>query len=165
MSYQARLKRCFKTDIGKLFEIIRDAKGYIWVIGNGGSFSVAQHGALDLTKAGGKKAICLSDPGVITAYANDLTFEKVFKNYLKNFINPQDILIALSASGESNDILKAVEHCNKTGITTIGLTSKGSELARMSKFAVEFDEKDPKILEDIFQITFHRITKMLEKNQ
>lgn len=165
MSYQAKLKKCFKTDIGKLFEIIRDAKGYIWIIGNGGSLSVASHGALDLTKAGGKRAICLSDPAVITAYANDLTFERVNKNYLKNFVTPQDILIALSTSGESNNILEAVEHCNKTGATTIGITSKGSTLAEISKLAVEFDEKDPKILEDIFQITFHRITKMLEKSQ
>lgn len=164
MSYQARLKKCFKTDIGRLFETIRDAKGYIWIIGNGGSLNVANHAALDLTKAGGKRAMCLSDPGLITAYANDLAFERVFKNYLKNFIAPQDILIALSASGASNNILEAVEQCNKTGVTTIGITSKGSALARMSKLAIEFGEKDPKVLEDIFQITFHRITKMLEKS-
>lgn len=165
MSYQARLKRCFKTDIDKLFETIRDAKGYIWIIGNGGSLSVANHSALDLTKAGGKRAFAIGDVALITAYSNDYSFKEGIAFYLSRLWKKEDILIALSTSGKSENILSVVEMAEKDNILTVGMTSRGSPLSEIVDLSVEFDEKDPKILEDIFQITFHRITKMLEKSQ
>ncbi len=160
--YNEKLKHRITPNLAPIFKALLETEDIIWLIGNGGSLTVAQHAALDLTKASGKKAICLSDPGVITAYTNDLTFEMVFKNYLEKFITIQDILISLSASGESKDILEAVEYCNKSNIITIGITSKGSTLAKISKLAIEFDEKDPKVLEDLFSITMHKLTRMLE---
>ncbi len=165
MSYQARLEKCFKTDISNLFELITKTKGTIWIIGNGGSSSIASHAALDLTKAGDKKAFAVDDTALITAYSNDYSFEEGIALYLLTLWKEGDILIALSTSGESKNILLAVKEAERYNIFTVGMTSSCSSLSTMVDLPFEFDEKDPKILEDIFQITFHRTTAMLEKTR
>lgn len=163
MNYQARLEKCFKTDIGKLFEVIAKTKGVIWIIGNGGSFSVASHGALDLTKAGGKKVFVIDNTALITAYSNDYSFRCAIAYYLSSVWQKGDTLIALSTSGKSANINLAVKTAKKDKIFSVGMTSKSSALSYLVDLPIEFNEKSPKILEDIFQITFHRITQMLEK--
>ncbi len=161
--YNKKLKG---TDASKnlkeAFKALLEVQGTIYLIGNGGSLLVAQHTALDFVKAANRRAICLSDPAVITAYANDITFQGTYKNCLKNFIQKEDVLIAFSASGSSHNILEAVEYCNNTEINTIGVTSKSSPLAKISKIAIEFEQSDPKILEDLFSITMHKLTRLLE---
>lgn len=165
MNYQARLAKCFKTDIGKLFEVIAKTKGVIWIIGNGGSFSVASHGALDLTKAGGKKAFAVDNAALITAYSNDYSFRCAIAYYLSQVWQKEDTLIALSTSGRSSNILFAVKTAKRDKIFSVGMTSKGSALTSFVDLPIEFNEKSPKILEDMFQITFHRITRMLENSE
>ncbi len=150
------------TDLTKVFKTLLEVNGTIYLIGNGGSLTVAQHTALDLIKAAGKKALHLQDPPTISAYANDFTFDDSIVEYFKLFITPKDVLIGFSASGESPNVLNAIAYCNEKGITTIGITSKGSTLAKISKIAISFDQKDPKILEDLFAITSHKIVKLLE---
>ncbi len=164
--YNRKLKTAkANKNLKEVFKALLNTKGIIYLIGNGGSLAVAQHASLDLSKAASKRAICLSDPGIITAYANDITFVRTYQNYLKNFIQKEDILIAFSASGESLNILQAIEHCNKTNIFTVGITSKDSTLARISKIAISFDEKDPKVLEDLFSITMHLIVRLIQDVQ
>lgn len=160
--YELQLEKCLKTSFLDLFKALLKTRGTIWLIGNGGSLSVAQHAALDLTKAAGKKAIALTDPAVITAYSNDVSFADGIADYLAAVWSQGDILIALSTSGESPNILSAVQVAKEAELLTVGLTCKGSSLAGMVSLPIEFEEKDPKVLEDVFQITLHKLTKALE---
>lgn len=160
--YNKKLRRRLRTDLIPIFKALLETEGIIWIIGNGGSFAVAQHACLDFTKAAGRASIPLSDPVALTAYANDISFEDSFSSQLKGVWGKEDALIALSTSGESSNILKAVDNANKEGVKTIGLTSKGSSLAKKAKIVLEFDERDPKVLEDLFSISMHLLTRLLE---
>jgi len=161
--YNNKLRSQLDPKLHLIFKALFRFRGDIWIIGNGGSLVVAQHAALDLSKAAGRRAICASDAARITAYSNDISFEQSYSEYLANLLAGEGILIALSASGESPNILRAVKEANeKYGVLTIGLTKKGSSLSKVAELALEFEEEDPKALEDMFQITFHKIVRMLE---
>ncbi len=108
----------------------RDADRTVYACGNGGSALIASQMAVDLvkgasyTKARRFKMIALTDmPGTIMAYANDVSYEVVFVEPLKNFAKPGDVLIAISGSGNSPNVLRAVEYAKSIGCRTIGLTT------------------------------------------
>ena len=97
-------------------------------MGNGGSGASASHAAGDLNKGvsyGREKrfrVISLNDNlATLTAYANDVSYAEVFVEQLKNFLHPGDVVIAISGSGNSPNILKAVEYANQQGAVTVGL--------------------------------------------
>jgi len=104
----------------------------VFFLGNGGSATTASHMAVDFGKgtalAGQPRlrAISLTDNvGVITAWANDANYEAVFKEQLENLLEPLDVVIAISASGNSPNVLQAVEFGRKRGAVTIGLIGFG----------------------------------------
>jgi D-sedoheptulose 7-phosphate isomerase len=106
----------------------RDADGTVYVAGNGGSAATASHWANDLgkaTKASGRafiRVICLSDNvSWLTALANDEGYERAFSGQLENFACPGDVLVVISASGNSPNVVKAVELARERGVVTIGL--------------------------------------------
>lgn len=144
----------------------------IFILGNGGSASTASHMAADLNKGVSwnkdKKfrAISLTDNiAVITAYANDLSYEDIFIGQLRNFLNPGDLIIAISGSGNSKNILKAVEYANSRGNITIGLTGyNGGMLKQMTKFSINANINNMEISEDIHLIISH-ITKTVFVNK
>jgi D-sedoheptulose 7-phosphate isomerase len=101
----------------------------VFIMGNGGSAATASHFVCDLaknTREVGKphfKVIGLSDNmAILSALANDEGYDNVFVQQLANLINPGDIVIAISASGNSPNVLKAIEYARETGATTIGFT-------------------------------------------
>jgi D-sedoheptulose 7-phosphate isomerase len=111
-----------------LLRAARDEGGTIYIAGNGGSAATASHWANDLgkaTKCAGRSCIrvmCLSDNTPwLTALANDEGYERVFAGQLDNFAGPGDALIVLSASGNSPNLVQAVELANERGLTTIAL--------------------------------------------
>jgi len=104
----------------------------IFILGNGGSASTASHMAVDLGKGTSQhvrprfRVISLADNiGLITAWANDASYDVVFKEQLENLLQPGDVVIAISASGNSPNVLRAVEYANQHGATTIGLIGFG----------------------------------------
>jgi D-sedoheptulose 7-phosphate isomerase len=110
----------------------RDAGKTIYSCGNGGSALIASQMVVDVVKGAsfGRskrfKMIGLTDaPGTIMAYANDVSYDVVFEEQLKNFAVAGDVLIAISGSGNSPNVLKAVEYANRIGCRTIGLTTDG----------------------------------------
>jgi len=110
-----------------LLRATRDEGGTIYIAGNGGSAATASHWANDLgkaTKCTGRSCIrvmCLSDNTPLTALANDEGYERVFAGQLENFAGPGDALIVMSASGNSPNLVQAVELANERGLTTIAL--------------------------------------------
>ncbi|KKS80888.1 MAG: Sugar isomerase (SIS) [Candidatus Woesebacteria bacterium GW2011_GWC1_43_10b] len=89
---------------------------FVYIIGNGGSASTANHFANDLVKMCGIKAMSLcANEAVVMAYANDNGYENVFSDQLKVFLTKNDLLITISGSGTSKNIVKAVQVAKKIG--------------------------------------------------
>ena len=116
--------------IERVVELLRVAGengGMIYVAGNGGSAATASHWVNDLgkaTKQSGCKpmrVMCLSDNvSWLTALANDEGYERVFAGQIENFVQPDDIVVVISASGNSSNLVKAVELAKSRGVLTIG---------------------------------------------
>lgn len=108
----------------------------IFVAGNGGSASTASHFALDLQKAArpdgaGTRAVSLSDSvGLITAWSNDATFERVFAEQVSVLAQAGDALVVLSVSGSSPNLVAAVQTARERGLVTVGFLGKDGGLAR-----------------------------------
>src|SRR5882724_10683020 len=132
---KAVLDRLPLDQVDKLFAVVEEAHAagkQIFIIGNGGSAATASHMMNDLNKGtlGHKgdapwkrfKVIALTDNvSLMTAWANDTSYNTVFSEPLKNFANRGDVLIAISASGNSPNIVAAVEVAKQMGLTVLGL--------------------------------------------
>lgn len=102
-------------------------KARIYFIGNGGSAAIASHMAIDWMKNGGFAATCFNDGASITCLANDLGFEQVFALPLSRQARPGDLLIAISSSGRSANILAAVAAARIAGATLLTLSGFSSD--------------------------------------
>lgn len=152
----------------------------IFVCGNGGSAAIASEFASDLNHGASReldipfKAVSLTDNmSLVTALANDEGYEHVFTKQLRNFAEPEDILVAISGSGNSKNVLHAVSYMKKVGGKVIGLTSsEQGELKNMVDSPLLVPETHMGRLEDTFYILTHILTyifidktgQLLEKN-
>ena len=174
--YLGRLKKTIdnlKSDeIDQFIEIINKAYAHnkqVFVIGNGGSALTASHYACDLNKgisynrAKRFRAIALADNYATTmAYANDVSYEDIFVEQLKNFLEKGDVVICISGSGNSKNVLKAIEYANQGGAITVGITGyDGGELKKISSHSVNANVNDMQISEDIHMILGHLTMKVL----
>ena len=140
-------------------------------MGNGSSAATSSHFACDFNKGLSYqkdkkfKVICLNDniPAML-AWANDDGYEDIFAEQLKNFLNKDDIVIALSASGNSKNIIKAVKYANEKGAITVGLSGFCSgELKKIAKHNICANINNIQISEDIHFIICHLVYSVLEK--
>ncbi|MFV2066634.1 MAG: SIS domain-containing protein [Pirellulales bacterium] len=142
---------------------VRDAGNTVYICGNGGSASIASQMVVDIVKGASfrKKArfkmIGLTDSiATITAYANDEGYEQVFVEPLKNFATDGDLLIAISGSGNSPNVLRAVEYANQVGCTTVGLTTgEGGKLMDLVSMPLLVPSRHMGRLEDCFFVLTH----------
>ncbi len=147
----------------ELMRFARDSGKTIFSCGNGGSASIASQLVVDLVKGGsfGKtrriKAMALTDSvATITAYANDVSYESVFVEPLKNWGTAGDILIAISGSGNSPNVLRAIEFSREAGIKTIGCTtSMGGKLKDLVDIPLLVPTDHMGHLEDGFFVLTH----------
>jgi D-sedoheptulose 7-phosphate isomerase len=128
---------------GRMVVECLDSGHKMLLCGNGGSAADAQHLAAEMTVKMCKvrepmAAIALTtNSSLLTAQANDLGFDTVFARQIDSLANPGDILVAISTSGDSPNILQAVEAARRVGIKVVGLTGKGGgKLAPMCDLAV-----------------------------
>lgn len=135
----------------------------IFVMGNGGSAASASHWASDLNKGcclhleKKFKMLCLNDNiATMLAYANDLSYEDVFVEQLKNFYVPGDVIIGISGSGNSKNVLKAIEYGIEKQGTTVGLCGyDGGQLCSMVDIPLLAKINDMQKVEDIHMIIVH----------
>jgi D-sedoheptulose 7-phosphate isomerase len=135
----------------------------IFVMGNGGSASTASHWVCDMNKGcsfGGDlkfKMICLNDSiSTMLAYANDLSYEDVFVEQLKNFFAPGDLVIGISGSGNSKNVLKAIAFANQNGGVTAGLTGySGGKLIDLVDIPILAAIDDMQKVEDFHMMVVH----------
>jgi D-sedoheptulose 7-phosphate isomerase len=115
---------------------IKEAKHKtVYTFGNGGSSATASHFAGDLSKGCGIKAFCLTDSTpLISAWANDNEYAEIFEKQVESIVQKGDVVIGISGSGNSENILKGIKMAKFKGATTIGLTAfNGGKL----KYAVD----------------------------
>jgi len=148
---------------------VRTDKARVFLCGNGGSAANANHWANDLiygaAKGGrvGVRAHSLSaNTSVLMCLANDTGYENIFSGQLEVLASPGDILVALSGSGNSPNILRAVEAGNKLGMETWAIVGfDGGKALEMARHAIHFPVHDMQIAEDLQMVVCHILTKEL----
>jgi len=141
----------------------------VFFMGNGGSGSTASHFICDLNKGvsyGRQKrfrGISLNDNlATMTAYANDVAYEDVFVEQLKNFLEPGDLVVAISGSGNSPNVLKAIAYANSHGAHTVGLCGfDGGKLAAAVETPILAPVHDMQKAEDAHMILLHVAMQVL----
>jgi len=141
----------------------RDNGKCIYICGNGGSASIASQMVVDTLKGASYghpkrfRMVGLTDSiATITAYANDVSYDCVFVEQLKNFAGPGDVLFAISGSGNSRNVLQAVDYANSVGCRTIALTQGGGgALKDAAQLALTVPNTHMGRLEDCFFIMTH----------
>lgn len=156
-------------ELVRLLESAYQEGRQVFLLGNGGSGSTASHFACDLNKGvafGLEKrfrVICLNDNiATLTAYANDVSYEDVFVEPLKNFLRPGDLVIGFSGSGNSPNVLKAIAYANTHGAHTVGLSGfGGGKLAALARSSLVVPVHDMQQAEDLHFILFHVAMQVL----
>ena len=172
----SKLKESTET-IQKILEIILEARNNekrIYVMGNGGSASTATHFVSDLLKTSITKdekrfkAISLSDNiPVILAWSNDKSFDTIFVEQLKNLLQEGDVAIAISGSGNSQNVINAINYSNEINAKTISLTGMdGGKLSEISKINLTIPNNNMLTIETMYLCVCHLLTTLIrEKGQ
>ena len=169
---QDEIDRVSQTDLQQWSSLIYNAweqDRFVFIIGNGGSGTTASHMAEDLGKSTLRpqdlqdesrkrlKVLSLTDnAGWIMAVGNDLAYDQIFVQQLMNYGSRGDLVIAISGSGNSPNILKAVEWSNRHGLITFGLTGySGGKLKQQQKHGLHVALDDMGMVESIHLCLFH----------
>jgi D-sedoheptulose 7-phosphate isomerase len=139
---------------------------HVYILGNGGSASTASHFAADLSKAtivDGQhrlRVLSLADnAALITAWANDTSYEGVFAEQLDNLLDPEDLVVAISVSGSSPNVVQAVHTARAHGAVTVGLLgTNGGSLLDLVDIAIHVESHDYGVVEDCHLVLEHAIT-------
>jgi D-sedoheptulose 7-phosphate isomerase len=148
---------------GALLTAARAEGRQVFLIGNGGSAALASHLAVDLGKGCSRnrekrfRVLSLTDNVPwMTALSNDISYEEVFVEQLRNYAEKGDILFAISSSGNSKNVLKAVQYANQVGCETIGVSGfAGGKLKEMVKHHVLIKAEHMGLIEDGQMIVGH----------
>jgi D-sedoheptulose 7-phosphate isomerase len=138
----------------------------VFVFGNGGSASTASHIACDLNKGTSEnarsrriKVIALTDNvPLLTAWANDVSYEHVFSEQLKNFVGARDVVFAISASGNSPNVLRALETAREARAITLGITGyQGGRMKALCDLCAIVPSDNMQMIEDLHHAIAHSI--------
>jgi D-sedoheptulose 7-phosphate isomerase len=160
-----RLDVASVVNVSDVIERAYDAGRFVFIIGNGGSGANASHLCEDLAKCTLRdfedqkrlKVLSLTDNTAgIMAWANDEGYERIFVEQLKNLASRGDVLLAISGSGNSPNILRAVEWAEAEGLETIGFTGfSGGKLRELARHKLHVGIDDMGIVESLHQVVFH----------
>jgi D-sedoheptulose 7-phosphate isomerase len=169
------IKTLNKLDLDKvegLFKLIKNKikkKKRIYVFGNGGSATTAQHFITDwnkmylVHKKGKIKGYCLNENiGIITAYSNDIAYEHIFSKQLESLMDKEDLAIGITTSGNSKNIINAYKTVNKLKGDFFVLTNeKGGFFNKIKKNIIKVPTLDIQVCEDVHLVINHIIMKKL----
>ena len=152
-----------------LLKVARN-KGNIYLCGNGGSSSTASHFQSDLNRAFAiscqtMPAVCLTDNiAALTAVANDVSYEDVFCHQLKYQLEGRDVLVAVSASGNSANVIKAAEFAKEKGSIVIALVGfDGGRLKTISDYAFHVPVCNMQVVEDLQLLFCHLVSTLIRE--
>ena len=177
-NYFSRLSETLnKLDIPVIEQLVdallqaRDNENTVFIFGNGGSAATASHVTGDFLKGISFeldkrfRVICLSDNTAgITAISNDLGYEDIFVEQLKVFLKKNDLVIGISGSGNSVNVVKAMEYAGVKGAKTVAMCGfQGGRIKKLADLVIHVPIDDMEITEDIHIIIFHAIKQVLIK--
>ncbi len=151
------------------FHTTYEKGGNIYTMGNGGSGASASHAAGDFLKGASYgldkrfRMICLNDnlPSMM-AIANDIGWESIFVEPLKNFLSPDDLVIGISGSGNSKNVVTALEYANAQGATTVAMSGfKGGKISEIATINVHAPVMDMEVTEDVHMVIFNIVKKQM----
>ena len=176
MSYPRQYKAALleaidRIDTGRVEQAIewfreaRDGSKHIFVCGNGGSASTASHFTCDIVKGASYnrekrfRILALTDSlATLTAYSNDVSYDSVFVEQLKNFAQKGDLVMCISGSGNSPNVVRAMEHANSIGCRTIALTGRdGGKLGPLAQLNIQVAVPHMGRIEDAHMVVCHMI--------
>jgi len=139
----------------------KDSK--ILLIGNGGSAAIAEHMSIDLTKNAGLRAITISSSPAITTFANDYGYDRVFQKGVEHYGCKDDVLVAISSSGVSKNILNACEEAlrKQMAVITFSGFEQNNPLCTMGDINFWIDAKAFGYVEIIHNLLLHCINDMI----
>jgi len=157
-------------EVVSVLDEARQRKGVIYICGNGGSASTASHFMNDLNKLASSgysvpfKSVALTDNiPLITAWGNDESYDQVFVSQLENFLTSKDVVVGISGSGNSANVVNAISYSNEVGATTVALLGfDGGELAKIVDYGIHFTERHYGRVEDAHMISVHIIANCLK---
>jgi len=140
------------VDIQEL--ILKSSDSKIFVFGNGGSASIADHFAVDMTKNARVTTLSMNNSSMITCLANDYGYEKWMQKCLEYYASPNDLVFLISSSGQSQNVLNACNYANDNNITSITFTGFKTDnpLRKVGKINFWVDSRSYNIVENIHQI-------------
>jgi D-sedoheptulose 7-phosphate isomerase len=143
--------------------------GKILIMGNGGSAADSQHIAAEIVgrfkkERRGLAAIALTtDTSIITSVGNDYGYDYIFARQIEALCRPEDVVIGITTSGNSKNVVAAIEEANKIGATTIGLTgSSGGKLTELCKFNLIMPSSDTPRIQEAHIFVGHSLCDLLE---
>jgi D-sedoheptulose 7-phosphate isomerase len=147
------------------FREARDGSKHIFVCGNGGSASTASHFTCDIVKGASYnrdtrfRIMSLADSlPTLTAYSNDVSYEHIFVEQLKNFAQAGDLVMCISGSGNSANVVRAMEYANSIGCRTIALTGRdGGKLGPLAQLNIQVAVPHMGRIEDAHMVVCHMI--------
>ena len=174
--FSSLLKKVDLTEVETLVNLLTEAyknDRFVFIIGNGGSGANASHFCQDLGKGTlhdfdkqkRLRVMSLTDnTPYILAYGNDLGYDRIFVEQLKNFAHPGAVLLAISGSGNSPNVLNAVEWANANGLTTVGITGyDGGKLKKMCFHSVHVPSLNMGAVEAAHAVIFHYLVDTLHE--
>lgn len=171
---QSALEGISSTDVMRVVDLILETAergNFVYICGNGGSASTASHMACDLAKGCRSpglvsiRAIALTDSmAQLTAWANDTDYTNCFSGQLEGMGRPGDLLVAISGSGNSPNVLRAIEVARQIGMTTVGFAGfKGGKLKVEADYCMVTPGENIEQAEDAHMILEHIIATTLRK--
>jgi D-sedoheptulose 7-phosphate isomerase len=153
----------------KLLLTARERENTVFIFGNGGSAATASHVTGDFLKGISYeldkrfRVQCLNDNvSGMMAISNDLTYEEIFIEQLKVFLRKDDIVIGISGSGNSANVVKALEYAHKTGAITVAFCGyKGGKIKDFADLVIHAPINDMEVTEDVHIIIFHAIKQVM----
>lgn len=145
------------NEVVSLLKQTKESHSTIYLVGNGGSSAIAEHMAIDLTKNAGLRALTVSGSSMLTTFSNDYGYERVYQKAIESFGRKDDILVAISSSGTSNNILNACEEARarQMKIITFSGFDKDNPLRRKGDFNFWVDSRAFGYVELIHNLLIH----------
>lgn len=155
----------------ELFLAAYQAEGTIYVFGNGGSASTASHMVNDFNKGISEyvdkkfRLVCLNDNvSTLMSIANDISYDEVFRFQLRNKLKPNDLVVGISGSGNSKNVVNAISYAKEQGVKTVGLCGfGGGKLKKLADVSFHVKLNNMQVVEDIHLMLNHLLMNVVAR--
>ncbi len=163
----SNIPKVFFEETIKLIKKTIKKNGKVYIVGNGGSSSIASHISVDLAKVAKVPSSTFNNSNLITCFANDYGYENWVVESIKSYMNKNDMIILISSSGTSKNIVNAAKYCKKNKVELITLSgfNKNNPLSKLGRVNFHIPSKQYNFIEMSHHIILVYIVDVLAKNK